>query len=928
MRKIWWIGIIAPFVIFFLSGCEKATDVEHTQRAIEFESKGDLRSAIIEYKSALKLNDDPKTRFLLGSLHARIGDADSAEKELGIAIRKGYRVGDAKVMLARVFAFSHLYQKLLDEVSIEGVTDDANKGKLLAYRGLAYLGLGNQEESSGAISEAEAIGGDLPEVRYVRAYQELSSGNVDNARSIIQTVAADKPDYKEARLLWADIEFSQSNAEQAEKIYRELVSEEPQNLLTAYGLRANLGLIQALIAENNIPSAKERITYLEKMAPNNPMVLYFDGVVAHQEKNLALSEDQLLKVLNIVPGHKPSMLLLGAIKYEQGEYRQAEEYLSKYVKADPTHLEARKLLAATRMKLRQPESAMDALEPMLDILGDDVNTLLMAGSAAVRSGELNLGTSYLKKAVSMAPDNVGARTELALAYMAESDYAKAIHELEKASEQSDDMAKKANLLLVLTHLRNGDEEGALKEAENYLAKYPKEAASYNLLGVIYQKTGDEKAAIKSFEKALEFNPKYTPAAVNIARIAQKDGKLKEAKERFESILAYEENNVSVMMALAQISQKLGKEEEAIKWLTEAVRRSSDAYIPRLMLARYYLAKKDILNAQKYISEAKNVAPEEPRVWLTQGMLDMVQGDLDKALSTYNRVLDIDPQSVIALYQSGYIHSRKGEYEAARELLNKALKVAPDHALSIVLLAHLHIREGQLSKSRELIKHLSEIRPDSYELYVLQGDLAYAEKNFDKAISFYKKAYDVRQGESLVLRMAKAYKKSGEENKSFKVLLEGLGDEPNSYRLGLAVAGEQVKRGEKEKAVKTYESILANYRDDPVVLNNLAWLYFELNNDSALSYAERAYKAEPKDPYILDTYGWILIQEGEVNKGIRLLKQASDINSDIAELQYHLAVALIKAGKPTEAKPILEELLRSPEGLSIGVDEIRKIINDL
>ncbi len=928
MCKFLRIGLIIPIILFVAAGCEKTTDVEHAKRALEFENKGDLRSAIIEYKSALKLNDTPQIRYALGSIYAHIGDVDGAEKELGIAIGQGYQVSDAKVLLARVFVLAHAYQKLLDKVSIDDALDNESKAKLYVYRGLAHLGLGDKQSALTAISQAQELAEELPEVLYGRAYLAFMNNDLDNATMTLQRVIELSPDYQEARLLLADIAFSRSKIADAEALYRQVISSEPEKVLTAYSLRANLGLIQALISDKDISAAKERVEYLKKKAPDNPMVFYFEGVIFHHEKKLAEAEDQLLKVLNMVPGHKPSLLLLGAINYEQGEYQQAEEYLSKYVNADPTHTPARKLLAATRMRLHQPESAMDALEPLLEQAGEDVSTLIMAGSAAVRSGELNVGTAYLKKAVSADPENAAARTELAMAYVAESDYSKAIKELEQASSQSDNAAKKANLLLVLTHMKNGDEKAALDAAKKYLDKYPEEPVSHNLLGIIYQQTGKEDAAVESFEKALSLDNRYTPAAINLARMAMSQGKLKEAQERYQSILVHDDSNVAVMLALAQISQKLGNEEQAIKWLKEAVDRSSQALAPRLLMAQHYLRDNDISGAKKYLSEAMQIAPDAPEVLVVQGMVEMAQGNVDQALDAYDRLLEIDSQSIVGLYQTGLIYSVKGQYELARKALKEALKVDPDHLPSAGLLARLDIKEGRFKESERLVDRVVSSQPDSYAAYILEADLFYARKNFSRAIELYNKAAQIRPGETLVLRIAKAYRLSGKKEEAYKTLRDWIKQHPDSYRVGLALAGELERRGDRDQAITTYETLLSYHADDPIILNNLAWAYSERNDDKALEYAEKAYKAAPENPYVLDTYGWVLVKNGEADKAVRLLRQAMKINPDIADVQYHLAMALVKTGKTSEARKILENLLESPEGLSVSVDEIKKVIEGL
>jgi cytochrome c-type biogenesis protein CcmH/NrfG len=92
------------------------------------------------------------------------------------------------------------------------------------------------------------------------------------------------------------------------------------------------------------------------------------------------------------------------------------------------------------------------------------------------------------------------------------------------------------------------------------------------------------------------------------------------------------------------------------------------------------------------------------------------------------------------------------------------------------------------------------------------------------------------------------------------------------------------------------------------LNNLAWIYFQDGNPGARAMAEHAYRMAPDNAGVLDTYGWILVNEGDINEGTQLLRQASEKLPDDAEIRYHYAVALHLSGDQQQARQILEDLL--------------------
>ena len=117
------------------------------------------------------------------------------------------------------------------------------------------------------------------------------------------------------------------------------------------------------------------------------------------------------------------------------------------------------------------------------------------------------------------------------------------------------------------------------------------------------------------------------------------------------------------------------------------------------------------------------------------------------------------------------------------------------------------------------------------------------------------------------------------------------------------------------AIRESEKLFAVDKNNPVLLNNLAWLYDNNSDERGLEYAEKAYKGAPKSAAVMDTLGWILVRKGKIERGTKLLETANDLVPRQGDIVYHFAAALNKSGRTKEARRHLECILKSGAGFS-------------
>jgi Flp pilus assembly protein TadD len=150
-------------------------------------------------------------------------------------------------------------------------------------------------------------------------------------------------------------------------------------------------------------------------------------------------------------------------------------------------------------------------------------------------------------------------------------------------------------------------------------------------------------------------------------------------------------------------------------------------------------------------------------------------------------------------------------------------------------------------------------------------------------------------------------------------------EDNAIRMSLATYLQQ--EGHQDAAIEEYLLILGKQPENITALNNIAWLYQQEGSEKGVAYAEHAYEIAPQRPEVVDTLGWLLLQNGQQQRGLVLLQEAVTKAPHSAEIRYHMAVALAKAGRDDEARTELERILEKDKNFSQTV-EARKLLDQL
>jgi Flp pilus assembly protein TadD len=216
--------------------------------------------------------------------------------------------------------------------------------------------------------------------------------------------------------------------------------------------------------------------------------------------------------------------------------------------------------------------------------------------------------------------------------------------------------------------------------------------------------------------------------------------------------------------------------------------------------------------------------------------------------------------------------------------------------------------GKTEAAKSIVKDFQEEFPDLAFGFQMAGDLSMQSGDYANAVSAYQTALQKQPSTLLLLKQFRAQRAAGNPETAMALLTDWLIQHPDDVQVHRMLAILHREAGRQESAKQHYEATVRLQPDNALALNNLAGFYSAIGDARALGVARRAHELAPKHPAVNDTLGWILVQMGEHEEGLIYLREAHARAFQQPEVRYHLAVALHRLGRNSEARQELEAAL--------------------
>jgi putative PEP-CTERM system TPR-repeat lipoprotein len=412
----------------------------------------------------------------------------------------------------------------------------------------------------------------------------------------------------------------------------------------------------------------------------------------------------------------------------------------------------------------------------------------------------------------------------------------------------------------------------------------------------------------------------------------KQNKLDEAKMQATKLIARDDKAIGAYLVLADIAnkQKDLKEMERILLLgLQKAKGSEQAEVEVFkVLGQVYAATKQ---PSKILPLAEDISQRYPNNSLLINLLAQTQllnnnkPAAEKALATQ---IAQNPKEVgNRLFLAKLLMEQADKTQDVIKLLDEAAALTPESPDALATKAAYFIKLKNNTEAMELAEKIDKQFPTLIVGKLLKADVYLSEQKRDEAIEVYRQIYKMQPSDRVLLALVDLMLAQKQQSEAIALLEQEAAKNPKSLAIHLKVANLYIQKNDLKLAEQHYQAMLAIEADNVIALNNLAILYAKNKNPQAITLAKKAYLKVPNEPAIADTYGYILVKQGDAKEGLAVLEKAAAAVPKAGDLQFHLAEAYAKTGNKKKAIEVLEGLAKLEQNFS-EKESATNLLNEL
>lgn len=563
----------------------------------------------------------------------------------------------------------------------------------------------------------------------------------------------------------------------------------------------------------------------------------------------------------------------------------------------------------------------------------DPEVLLLSAKARAELGERGAAIDRLNRLVSIRPDFVPARLELARLHIQLRQNDEAGRQLE-AVLRADPKDPRALLLKAILLSQTGQAEQSVRVLRQIEETGSAEIAQ--AMAQVYATTDQKQEAVRILRARMEQDPKDLRSLAMLLRLglpveqgramlaaAVKAGASGGAVTLLESQLTpggvdqsktleaiIDQGSDPFQKALERygLYRRTGRKDEALASLAEAAKLNPDhAQVVEAQFTEALLVK-DWASAEAMVARASKLDLDLAQGAFFQGRLEATRGRLEQAESLLNRALTARPIFSEGWRLLGDVQRSKGDLAGAARAYGRAIEQRPDNVVAMRELAGVQSAQGQRTAALATLRNAHRLAPDDVSLTAAY--LAYEGQFGDAelAVRIHRQLAKSRPDDALNRRsLALLLARLGRTDEAVQAADELAKALPTSANVAVA-ASVRALLGRGPEGRKILEAHLASVGDKATAEDHLYLARYVLSigqGDDAEAAYQRAIKLEdPKTRPATRELADVYFDRGQAAKAVTLYQQLLETEPKDKSIAHRSVEALSRAGRFDEAEKLL------------------------
>ena len=453
-------------------------------------------------------------------------------------------------------------------------------------------------------------------------------------------------------------------------------------------------------------------------------------------------------------------------------------------------------------------------------------------------------------------------------------------------------------------------DGLIEYYKEKLEENPNDPELLGLLAAAYIENQQLDEGINTYHKGLELAPTDTDLRLNLIASLRYAEKFDAAATEYETLSKQEPDNIGIYRELGELYYQIGNYEKAKQVYQRMIDRSPDNPNTHLTLAEIYTGHESLKEAITHYEKALSLVPNNLDYIEYYGDFYLRQGNREKALETWNRMVADDKANAANYDRLAQLLKTKNFKNDAIVAMRKAVELMPEEYSYRETFAKYLTDNDEFDKALVEYNTAMELAPNQFfadkmndkaiELYRRQGTLTEKVKELEKEL----KNPQISETERFAhyKQLTKMSLKMGNISYAMEVLLNAKHKKPNDITINRWLADLYNRQGRRNAANAIYTHLIeidsANARE---YYTKIAKSYLNiLDFDAATDTAKQVIANSPRNPDGHQLLAQIAVQSENYDSAIDSLKNAIRLRPEDIKLRIELAKVYLIAEKPQHA----------------------------